>query len=123
MLAMVIDPSLAIGTTYLCGLACTATIDTMFSRSKSSTSGHVTQDLDGVERPSVRHLVENLFFVQSQKISRRNLERFRIGARLTALGVKFTPLPIYKTSVKRHHVNISLMQVSKTWHSLKQRKN
>ncbi len=38
-----------------------ATSDATFSRTKSSTSDPVTQDLDVVERPSLRRRVENLF--------------------------------------------------------------
>ena len=59
---------------YLAKLA--ATSDTMFSRSKSSTSGHVTQDLDVVERPSVRHLVENLFLFKVRKFHGEILNGF-----------------------------------------------
>ncbi len=76
--------------TYASELA--ATSDPTFSRSKSSTSDHATQDLSIGERPSVCHLVENLFFSKPENFTAISCAVLDLCA-FNCSGGYFTPPP------------------------------
>ena len=87
---MVTNHSLALGTTCLCGLTCSNQRHDAFEIKVF----HFRPRDSGPRRSRTIQCMSScreFILLQSQKISPRNLERFRICAHLTALGGKFTP--------------------------------
>ena len=99
MLGVVINPSLALGTTCLCGLTCSNQRHDAFEIKVF----HFRPRDSGPRRSRTIQCMSScreFIFVQSQKISLRNLERFRIYAHLTALGVNLPPPPFIRWGLK-----------------------
>ena len=98
-LGVVTNPSLALGTTCLCGLTCSNQRHDAFEIKVF----HFRPRDSGPRRSRTLQCMSScreFIFVQSQKVSLRNLKRFRIYAHLTALGVNLPPPPIHTMRVK-----------------------